>query len=266
MLAAAKDNALVVDNQDALAGLSAGDIAAAAQNAAARKLEGKWVIALQNTTQQPAQTSLTDRATRKKLFEASVERAEHGDADDTRATIQRLAQLRAQKAKLLGYPDWAAYRLADQMARTPQRAIKLMTDMVPAALAKARREAAQMQALINKRKGGFKLAPWDWQFYSEQVKKNQFKIDENEVKQYFVLDRVLHDGVFFAANKLYGITFKQRFDLPVYQPDVRVYEVFDADGNRWHCSTPIISSATTRPAAPGWTASSTRAACSARIR
>ena len=230
LLAAAKDNALVVDNKDALAGLSAGDIAAAAQNAAVRKLDGKWVVALQNTTQQPAQTSLTDRATRQKLFEASVERAEHGDKDDTRATIQRLAQLRAQKARLFGYPDWAAYRLADQMAKTPERAIKLMTDMVPAALAKARREAAQMQALINKRKGGFKLAPWDWQFYSEQVKQNQFKIDENEVKQYFVLDRVLRDGVFFAANKLYGITFKERFDLPVYQPDVRVYEVFDADG------------------------------------
>ena len=116
------------------------------------------------------------------------------------------------------------------MAKTPERAIKLMTDMVPAAVAKAKGEAAKMQALVDKQKGGFKLAPWDWQFYAEQVKSNEYAVDESQVKPYFELDRVLHDGVFFAANKLYGLTFKERHDLPVYQPDVRVFEVFDADG------------------------------------
>ncbi len=230
LLAATKDGALVIDNKDELVGFSEGDLAAATEAAKSRKLEGKYVVALQNTTQQPAQESLTERATREKLFKASTERAEHSDANDTRATIQRLAQLRAQKAKLLGYPTYAAYSLGDQMAKTPERAIKLMTDMVPAAVAKAKGEAAKMQALVNKQKGHFKLAPWDWQFYSEQVKKNEFKLDEAEVKQYFELDNVLQNGVFFAANKLYGITFKERHDLPVYQPDVRVFEVFDKDG------------------------------------
>ncbi|HEX3895887.1 MAG TPA: M3 family metallopeptidase [Rudaea sp.] len=230
LLAATKEGALVVDNKEALDGFSDGDLAAAARNAQDRKLDGKYVVALQNTTQQPAQVSLKNRDTRKKLFEASIDRAEHDDANDTRATIQRLAQLRAEKAKLLGFKNYASYSLDDQMAKSPEHAIKLMTDMVPAAVAKAKGEAAKMQAIVDKQRGGFKLAPWDWQFYSEQVKKNEFKIDENEVKQYFVLDRVLQDGVFFAANKLYGLTFKERHDLPVYQPDVRVFEVFDKDG------------------------------------
>jgi peptidyl-dipeptidase Dcp len=230
LLAATKEGALVVDNKDALAGFSDGDLSAAARNAQDRKLDGKFVVTLQNTTQQPAQVSLTNRSTREQLFKASIDRAEHNDANDTRSTIQRLAELRAQKAKLLGFKNFASYGLNDQMAKTPEHAIKLMADMVPAAVAKAKSEAAKMQAIVDKQKGGFKLAPWDWQFYSEQVKKSEFKIDENEVKQYFVLDRVLQDGVFFAANKLYGLTFKERHDLPVYQPDVRVFEVFDKDG------------------------------------
>ena len=230
LLAATKAGALVIDDKAELAGFGEGDLAAATEAAKSRKLDGKYVVALQNTTQQPAQASLTERATRKKLFEASTTRAEHGDVNDTRETIQRLAQLRAQKAKLLGFKTYAEYSLEDQMAKTPARAIKLMTDMVPAAVAKARSEAASMQAVVDKQKGRFKLAPWDWQFYSEQVRKNQFKLDESEVKQYFELDRVLQDGVFFAANKLYGITFKERHDIPVYQPDVRVFEVFDKDG------------------------------------
>ncbi|MDR3388575.1 MAG: peptidyl-dipeptidase Dcp [Rudaea sp.] len=231
LLAATKAGALVIDNADDLAGFSDADLAAAAEAAKNRKLDGKYVVTLQNTTQQPAQSSLTVRATREKLFQASIDRTEHGDANDTRDIIARLAELRAQRARLLGYPTFAAYNLEDQMAKTPQRAIKLMTDMVPAAVAKAKGEAAKMQALVNRQRGGFKLAPWDWQFYSDQVKKDEFKLDENEIKQYFELDRVLQDGVFFAANKLYGITFKERHDIPVYQPDVRVFEVFDADGS-----------------------------------
>jgi peptidyl-dipeptidase Dcp len=230
LLAGTKAGALVVDDPAELAGFSEADLAAAAEAGRARKLDGKYVIALQNTTQQPAQDSLSNRATREKLFKASIDRTEHGDDNDTRQIIARLAELRAQKAKLLGYPDYAAYNLEDQMARTPERAIKLMTDMVPAAVAKAKGEAAGMQALVNRQHGKFRLAPWDWQFYSEQVRKDTFKLDADEVKQYFELDRVLQDGVFFAANKLYGITFKERHDIPVWQSDVRVFEVFDADG------------------------------------
>ena len=230
LLAATKAGGLVTKNKADFAGLSAGEIDAAAAAAKDRKLEGSFVLPLQNTTQQPAQVELTNRATREKLFKASTERTEHNDANDTRATIVRLAQLRAEKAKLLGYPTYAAYSLDDQMAKTPEHAIKLMTDMVPAAVAKAKGEAEKMQALADKQGGKFKLAPWDWQFYAEQVRKAEFDLDESKIKPYFELDRVLHDGVFFAANKLYGLTFKERKDIPVYQPDVRVFEVFDADG------------------------------------
>jgi len=230
LLAATKAGGLVAKDKAEFAGLSSGEIDAAAAAAKERKLDGQWVLPLQNTTQQPAQVELTNRATREKLFKASTERTEHGDANDTRATIVRLAQLRAEKAKLLGYPTYAAYSLDDQMAKTPEHAIKLMTDMVPAAVAKAKGEADKMQALVDKQGGKFKLAPWDWQYYAEQVRKAEYDLDESKIKPYFELDRVLHDGVFFAANKLYGLTFKERKDIPVYQPDVRVFEVFDADG------------------------------------
>ena len=228
-LDATKAGALEFDSTDALAGLSEADLAAASEAAKARKLDGKWLLTLQNTTQQPVQASLHVRDTRKKLFEASINRAKHSDDNDTRETIERIAQLRVQKAHLLGYKTYADYVLEDQMAKTADKAIKLMTDMAPAAVAKAKREAAKMQA-IAKKQGVSKLEPWDWQFYSEQVKKNEYKLDQDEIKQYFVLDRVLQEGVFFAAGKMYGITFKERHDIPVYQPDVRVFEVFDKDG------------------------------------
>jgi peptidyl-dipeptidase Dcp len=230
LLAATKNGALVLDSRDQLAGMSENEIAAAADAAKQRGLTGKWVIPLQNTTQHPAQASLSNRAIRERLFKASTMRTEHGDSTDTRATIQRLAQLRADKAKLLGYPTYSAYALENQMSKTPAEALKLLTDMVPAATAKARSEAAQMQALIDKQNGGFKLAPWDWQYYSEQVRKAQYDVDEAQLKPYFELDNVLKNGVFFAANKLYGITFKERKDIPVYHPDVRVFEVTDYDG------------------------------------
>jgi peptidyl-dipeptidase Dcp len=230
LLAATNAAALVVDDKKQLAGFSDADIAAAAEAAKTRKLDGKWVVVLQNTTQQPAQVSLKDRATREKLFDASIHRADRGDANDTRQIIQRLAKLRAERAELLGFKNYAAYSLDDQMAKTPENAIKLMTDMVPAATAKAAGEEADMQALVDKQKGGFKIAPWDWQFYAEQVRKAQYDLDESQIKPYFELDNVLKNGVFFAANKLYGLTFKERKDIPVYQPDVRVFEVFDADG------------------------------------
>jgi len=231
LLAAAKDGALVVDDKAKLAGLSDAEIEAAAGAAKERKLEGKWVLPLQNTTQQPPLKELTDRGTREALFKAGWNRTEKGDANDTRATIERLAQLRAQKAKLLGFANYAAWTLQNQMAKDPQTAFKFMRNLVPAATGRAREEARDIQAVIDQQHGGFKLAPWDWDIYAEQVRKAKYDLDENEIKQYFELDRVLHDGVFFAANQLYGLTFKERHDLPVYQPDVRVYEVFDKDGS-----------------------------------
>ena len=230
LLAETNDGAIVIDNKADLDGLSESDIAAAAELAKERKLEGKWVLALRNTTQQPALTSLTNRAVRQRLFNASVSRGNHGGEHDTKSIVIRLAQLRSQRAKLLGYPDHATFTLDDQMAKTPQSAEKLLTGIVPAATTKARGEAARMQKLIDAEKGGFQLGPVDWEFYAEKVRKAEYDLDESQVKQYFELEHVLHDGVFFAANKLYGITFKERKDLPVYQPDVRVFEVFDANG------------------------------------
>jgi peptidyl-dipeptidase Dcp len=230
LLAATKAGALVVSDKAELDGLSDAEIASAADAAKQRKLDGKWVLPLQNTTQQPVQASLRNRAVRERLFKASTTRAEHGDTNDTRAIVKRLAQLRADRAKLLGFPTMAAFVEDDQMAHTPETAIGLLTGIVPAATAKARGEAAKMQALIDAQKGGFKLEPWDWQYYAEQVRKAEYALDESQIKPYFELDRVLRDGVFFAATQLYGITFKERKDIPVYHPDVRVFEVFDADG------------------------------------
>ena len=237
LLAAAKDGAFVTKDKQALAGLSDAQVAAAAQAAADRRVDG-WVLPLQNTTQQPELQSLTNRATRQALFEDSWNRAERGGTNDTRDIIARLAQLRAQKAKLLGYPNHAAWKLADQMARTPEAALKFMDALVPASTAKAQGEATDIQALIDAQHGGFALEPWDWNFYSEQVRKAKYDLDEAQTRPYFELNNVLHNGVFYAAHELYGITFKQRTDIPVYNPDVQVYEVFDADGKPlalWYC-------------------------------
>ena len=237
LLAATKDGAYVAKDKSALAGLSDAELAAAADAAKERKVKG-WVLPLQNTTQQPDLKSLTNRETRRALFENSWKRAERGGANDTRATIARLAQLRAQKAKLLGYPNYAAWNLTDQMAKTPEAALKFMDALVPAATAKAEGEGRDIQAVIDSQNGGFKLEPWDWNFYAEQVRKARYDIDESETKPYFELNNVLHNGVFYAAQMLYGISFKQRTDIPVYHPDVQVYEVIDADGKPlalWYC-------------------------------
>jgi len=231
LLAATKAGAIVVDDSTQLDGLSAGEIGAAAQAATDRGLAGKWLLALRNTTQQPAQASLRDRALRERLFRASTTRAMRGDSNDTREIILRLAQLRPERARLLGFPSHAAYVLDDQMAKTPEGAIRLLTDLAAPATAKARGEAAAMQQLIDAQQGGFALAPWDWQYYAEQVRVAQYALDEEQIKPYFELNRVLQDGAFYTANQLYGLTFTERKDLPVYHPDVRVFEVFDADSS-----------------------------------
>ena len=235
LLAATKDAAPVFSDKSKLAGLSDAELAAALQTGKNRQQDGKYVLSLQNTTQQPELQDLSERATRKQLFEASWNRAERGDANDTRKTIERLAQLRAQEAALLGYPDYAAWKLDDQMAKTPATAMDFMDKLAPAAVARATREAADIQAQIDKdqkalKQPTFKLQPWDWNYYAEQVRKAKYDLDENQIKPYFELDNVLKNGVFYAANQLYGVTFKERKDIPVYQPDVRVFEVFDQDG------------------------------------
>jgi peptidyl-dipeptidase Dcp len=230
LLAATKAGAVVVENKAELDGLSEGGIAAAAEAAKERGLTGKYVITLQNTTQHPAQSSLRNRALRRRLFEASTRRAEQGDTNDTRAVVRSLAKLRAERARLLGFPSYAAYALENQVAKTPEAAIGLLTQLVAPATARARSEAAKMQALIDREGGGFTLAPWDWQYYAEQVRRQEYDLDEDQIKPYFELGRVLQDGVFFAANRLYGLTFKERKDIPLYHPDVRVFEVFDSDG------------------------------------
>jgi peptidyl-dipeptidase Dcp len=231
VLAANKAGALVVDQRAGLAGLSPIALAAAADAAQGRGLKDKWLIPLQNTTQQPALASLRDRAVRKELFEHSWTRAEKGDANDTRDNIATIAELRAEKAKLLGYPNYAAYRLQEEMARTPAAVEKFLGQLVPPTRDEAHAEAAALQAVIRWDGERFTLRPWDWEYYASQLRKQKYNLDENEIKTYFVLDNVLQDGVFYAAHELYGITFKQRTDLPVYQPDVRVFEVFDKDGS-----------------------------------
>jgi len=235
--AAAKAGSFSTTNKAALAGLSEEEIAAAAVPAGQSQPQG-FVIPLLNTTQQPDFAVLSNRATRQAIYENSWNRTERGDANDTRATIASLAQLRAQKAALMGYPNFAAWNLTDQMAKTPEAAINFIDALVPAATARAKREGDDIQAVIDSQHAGFTLEPWDWEFYAEQVRKARYDLDESQIKPYFELNNVLENGVFYAAHELYGLTFKERHDLPVYQSDVRVFEVFDADGSPmalWYC-------------------------------
>jgi peptidyl-dipeptidase Dcp len=229
LLEATKEAAYSTAAPAALAGLSDAQLSAAARGAQNRHVEG-YVIPLQNTTQQPALASLSVRATREALFQNSWSRTERGDANDTRALVARLAQLRAQRAKLLGYSSHAAWKLENQMAKTPQAALEFMDALVPLATAKAASEAADIQAVIDAQKAAFALQPWDWDFYAEQVRRAKYALDDAEIKPFFELDSVLENGVFYAAHLLYGINFKERKDIPVYQPDVRVFEVTDVDG------------------------------------
>lgn len=223
-------SALIVDSKAELKGLSAAEINAAASAAKARGLDGKYLIALMNTTGQPYLATLANRDLRKRLYEASVERSNHGGEFDNRDVIIQLAKLRAERAQLLGYPNHAAYGLEDETAKTTNAVNKMLGELAPAAVANAKKEAAELQKLIDAKKGGFKLAAWDWAYYTEQLRKAKYSFDDAQLRPYFELDNVLQNGVFYAANQLYGITFKERKDLPVYQPTVRVFEVFDADG------------------------------------
>jgi peptidyl-dipeptidase Dcp len=227
--------AVVVDSAAELDGLTEQEIAAAAESAKARGLQGKWLITLQNTTGQPVLTTLKNRALRERVYRASINRGIGGDSDNT-ALVAQIIKLRAQRATMLGYANHAAYVLDDETARTTGAVNDMLAQLAPAAIVNARREAADIQQLIDQQAQAshvksFKLAPWDWAFYAEQVRKAKFSYDESQVKPYFELNRVLQDGLFYAAHELYGLSFKERSDLVAYRKDVRVFEVFNADGS-----------------------------------
>ena len=235
VLKATKDGAVVVDDVKQLDGFSQEQIGAAAEAAKARNLDGKWIVTLQNTTIQPPLEQLKNRALRQRVYEASIARARGGGVDNA-VVVAKILELRGKKAALLGYPSFAAYALVEETAQTPAAVNKILGDLAPAAMAKAKQEAADIQHRIDAdvkatHDKPFKLEAWDWAYYASQVRKERFSFDDAQVKPYFELDRVLHDGVFFAAHELYGLTFAERKDLPVYQPDVRVFEVHDADGS-----------------------------------
>ncbi|MEJ2507480.1 MAG: M3 family metallopeptidase, partial [Ignavibacteriaceae bacterium] len=231
LLAGTKDGALVVSDSSKLAGLTTAELDAASQVASDRGLSGKWVIPLQNTTQQPSLISLNNRQTRKKLFENSWNRCEQNDDNDTRSVIERMATIRAEKAKLLGFQNYAAWALEDQMAKTPETVEKFLAGLVPATVSNEQKEAVDLQAFIKQSGENFKLKPWDWNYYAEKLRKERFKLDDSQIKPYFVLENVLQKGIFYAAHELYGLTFKELHNIPVYQEDVRVFEVFDNDGS-----------------------------------
>jgi len=229
LLAATKAGAVHVTDKAALAGMTDAEIAAAAQAAKDRKIDG-YVLPLQNTTRQPAATTLTSHATRQALFEASVTRAEHGDANDTRNIVAELAQLRAEKAALLGFDNYADYTLSDQMAKNRATALGFLNRLAPATAAKQRQEWADILGLAKAQGANFTPTAADWNFYAEQIRKQRYDLNQDELKPYFEIHKVLTDGVFYAANQLYGITFKERHDLPTWNPDMMTFEVTDSDG------------------------------------
>lgn len=230
LLAAGKAAALVVENVGELDGLNEDEIAQARAAAEEKGLHDRWLIPLLNTTQQPWLAALRNRQTREKLFTAGWLRTQRGDENDTRQIVLRLTQIRARQAQLLGFDDYAAWKIADQMAQTPAAALRFMRDIAPAARARAEKELADIQQVIDAQQGGFAARAWDWAFYGEQVRQAKYAIDESQIKPYFALDNVLVDGVFWTASQLFGLTFTERADIPVYHPDVRVWEIFDEDG------------------------------------
>lgn len=228
----ANASALVVDTREELAGMSDAAIDAAAAVAKARGLDGKFVIPVVNTSGQANLAVLTNRAVRERLMAASLERGSHGGKFDNREVVLKLVRLRAEKAALLGYASFADYALEDQTAHDAQAVNRMLAEFARPAVANAKKEGAEIQQVIDREQGGFQLAAQDWSFYSDKVRAERFNFDQNQLRPYFELNNVLTKGVFFAANKVYGLTFKERKDLPVYHPDVRVFDVYDADGKQ----------------------------------
>ena len=233
LLAIAKERAVIVDSVTELDGLSAAELAAAAEAGKARGLEGKYLLQISNTTRVPVLTSLNNRALRQRVWEASADRGlGRNGGIDNRGLVLEIARLRAERAKLLGFANHAAYKLQNQMAKTPEAARKMLTDLVPGVLERAKQEAHDLEAMIKESGANHDLAPWDWEYYAEKVRKAKFQVDEAAVRPYFELDSVLKNGVFYTMNKLYGISFRERHDIPVYHPDVRVFDVLDHDGSQ----------------------------------
>ena len=230
LLRLTKEIAVVVDSEEELAGLSVNELRAAKADASAQGLDGKYLLSITNTTRQPVLAKLENRELRQRVWQASSTRGMSGD-NETASLVSRLAQLRAERAALLGYDSWADYTLAPQMAKTPEAVYEMFGSMVPAVVANTEKEAADIQMMINKTGADFTLAPWDWAFYAEKVRKEKYDLDAASIKPYFEFNRVLEDGVFFTLEKLYGVTFKPRPDLPVYHKDVKAYEMFDVDGS-----------------------------------
>ena len=230
LLAETKNIAVLVDSKAELAGLSDSQITAAANAASAAGHNGKFLLQLTNTTRQPLLSQLSNRELRQRIWQASANRNQSG-ATDNRPIVARLAQLRAERARLLGYDNWASYGLQSQMAKTPQAVFAMLGSMVPAVVENTNKEAAAIVQMIKQQGGDFELQPWDWEYYGEFVRQAKYDLDENDVKQYFEFDRVLKDGVFYTFNRLYGVRFEPRPDLPTYHPDVQAYELFDADGS-----------------------------------
>ena len=232
VLSEVNESAVVVDTREELAGLSDSQLASAAQAATARDLEGKFVIPLLNTSGQPSLASLENRQLRQRIMQTSLSRGTRGGEYDNRETITRMARLRAERASLLGYPNHAAYVLEEQTAQTVAAVNERLASLAPPAVANARREAAALQSRVAAADGGdVELASWDWSYYAEKVRADRYNFDESELRPFFEMNNVLENGVFFAANRLYGITFEARPDLPVYHPDVQVWEVRDDDGS-----------------------------------
>jgi peptidyl-dipeptidase Dcp len=223
---------LVVDTREELAGMSPAAIDAAAAAAKAKGMDGKFFVAVVNTSGQPPLAELTNRAVREKLMALSLARGSHGGEFDNREVVLKIAKARAEKATLLGYENFAAYSLEDQTAHDTASVNKLLSELAKPAVNNAKKEAADLQAVVDADKGGFKIDASDWAFYTDKVRAQRFAFDENQLKPYFELNNVLTNGVFYAANRLYGLSFKERKDLPVYNPDVRVFDVFDADGKQ----------------------------------
>jgi peptidyl-dipeptidase Dcp len=224
-------DAVIVDDVAELDGLTPAQIATAAAEARTRGFEGRYALTLLNTTGQPLASQLTSRALRQRLHAASEARNSHGGPNDTCGTVQRTMQLRAERARLLGYPDHATYVLEDQTARGPQAVDRMLSALVPAAIASAKHEAAQLQALVDEDGGGFRLASWDWSYYAEKLRRRKFDFDEAGLAPYLELRSVFENGVFYAATRLYGLQFRQRTDLPVYHPDVWTWDILDGDGS-----------------------------------
>lgn len=222
--------AIVVDTAEELDGLSEGQIASALEAGKSRELEGKYVLPLLNTSQQPSMSSLTNRDLRARILDASLNRGSSGGEFDNREILVSVAKLRAQRANLLGYDNHAAYQLADQTAKTVEAVNTRLASLAPPAVANANKEAADLQAMIDSEGGDFTLAASDWTFYTEKVRAARYDFDESQLKPYLEMENVLVNGVFFAAEQVFGITFKPRNDLPTYHPDVKAWEVFDADG------------------------------------